>query len=129
MLKRIAAILLLGFYLITATEFNQLFKISFLIEHYYEHKQQKGDLSLFDFFSLHYANEEHSRSDDAHQHKLPFKSHEACVGNSLIAVLFPVSYGALLRPVSLKGPVFHVIQEDFISSSFLSSIWQPPKFC
>jgi hypothetical protein len=125
-LKKFIAILLLNVYVLTATEFHQLFKLSFLIEHYLEHKEHNQDLSLLNFLDNHYANQH--AEDEAH-HQLPFKSADHCMGNTL-AIVFcqhPFQTSFHTYPVDITAITFE--QEQFISSAYLSAIWQPPKAC
>lgn len=125
-LKKIIAILFLGVYVLTATEFHQLFKLSFLFEHYLEHKDQNHDLSLINFLDNHYT---HQHAEDEAHHQLPFKSSDHCMGNTLAVVychhLFQTSFHTY--PIDIIA--LSVEQEQFISSAYLSSIWQPPRAC
>jgi hypothetical protein len=129
-LKTWISILLLSLYLVSATEFYQLLKLPLLVEHYIEHKREKSDLSVWEFLRIHYASGIDYDKDYEKDMKLPFKTHNDCA-DQLVAFSTPPT--ALLHPLTrYYFPVIHgitVSEVDFLCAAYLSSIWQPPRFC
>jgi hypothetical protein len=126
--KNVTLIFLASIYLISMTEFSQFLKIPLLIEHYAEHKEKDQKLSLLKFLSMHYTNGDVKDADYDKDQKLPFKSHDGCIGMSLVSALTN-SHSVSIRPVYSDYKTYSVYTEIFLSSAYLSSIWQPPKSC
>jgi len=126
-LKNIFVIFLLSIYLISATELHQLFKLSVLTQHYYEHKEKDASLTLSKFLFMHYVLTNDNDGDIGKDIKLPFKSNDEC--NSIKVVEFTKVCISLLPKLTCTNTNFHrASSEDFNTSSFQSAIWQPPKF-
>jgi len=126
-LKKIVAISLLSLYLFSTTELSQLLKTPVLIQHFVEHREENKHLTLWQFLYLHYAT---SHGEDADHHKdmqLPFKTHHNCIA-AFQNVVIPASNTIHNPVVDLKKRLLHP-DDQFISSSSLSNIWQPPRFC
>lgn len=130
MLKKFIAISILAVYLISSTELHQLLKVPFLVEHFFEHKEQNQDITLWQFLCLHYAEQKTKTADYEKDMKLPFKSHDGCCA-SFVAYM-PQAIPAV--PIIAK-PSYHQVQsfrlykEVFAKSSYLDAIWQPPRAC
>ncbi len=108
------------------TEMYQFFKLPFLIEHYYEHKEQNDAMPLFSFLVNHYCYNKFDKDFDDDM-KLPFKSHE-CLTNSTILTMDTSQCGCLsLKLFHIQSISYHHFDESFILTSFLPNIWQPPK--
>lgn len=128
-LKKCIAIFFLSIYLISLTELNQLVKLPVLIEHFIEHKEKDDRLSLLSFLNMHYAQHSSKDADNDKDMKLPFKSHEGCV-NSITLAFIPNNFeGFSAKPTFVENKTYSIYYEEFLQSTFLSSIWQPPKFC
>lgn len=128
-MKKLICILFLGAYLISSTELRQLLKFPLLIQHYAEHKEQNNNLSLLQFLAMHYNDEDIIDLDYSKDQQLPFKSQGGYTG-AVLSVFEPATFYSLVPKVEITVPVAHTISnESFISSSFRSSIWQPPKTC
>lgn len=126
-LKRIFAITLLSVYLISLTELNQLVKLPLLVEHFIKHKEKDSQLSLLAFLDMHYAHGDVKDADYDEDMQLPFKSHDKCVNASFISFV-PNNFDDLsAKPVLTENKIYSVYSEQFIQSSYLSFIWQPPK--
>lgn len=123
--KRFMAILLLALYLLTATEFKQLFKIPVLVQHYQEHKAHDAGLSFAGFLYMHYAGDDKNENDQDRDMQLPFKS---CDGPSALNLqLIPPSQPIVLGTVAVMYSPLVLAQPFYFNSNHLSSIWQPPK--
>ena len=114
--------------MLTATECHQLIKLTFLFEHFQHHKTESKDLTIWAFIEHHYAHENTNDGHDAEDNKLPFKSSEVCLANSLVAVFHTPGFYCSFEPFLIDTTDFNVQQENFLSSSVLNAIWQPPKF-
>jgi hypothetical protein len=127
--KKLFAILLLFIYLISLTELSQLVKLPILVEHFIEHKEKNSNLSLWEFLNMHYAQSDDHDGDRDKDMKLPFKSHDGCINTTIVA-LPSTNIGTLSeKPICIEKKAYSIYTENFLSSSHLSSIWQPPKAC
>lgn len=129
-MKRLTVLFLLSAFLFSTTELSHLLKIPLLFTHFYTHKEQDKNLTFSGFLALHYITESASVPHDDQDMKLPFKMHDSCAAQ--LQVLFmPVSSPNLLakkfRQIRLKHNAY--LQDVSITSSYLASIWQPPKSC
>jgi hypothetical protein len=114
---------------ISLTELNQLVKLPLLIEHFIEHKGKDSSLSLWAFLDMHYAHGDVKDADYDEDMKLPFKSHDGCVNTFFISFV-PNTFDDLsTKPVYIEDNTYSVYEETFLTSSYLSFIWQPPKSC
>lgn len=104
-------------------------KLPVLVEHFSEHKAKDSNLSLIDFLSNHYAQDDDHDGDEEQEMKLPFKSHDGCI-NSIVSESVPSSvYYLPAKPVYSESKSYSNYSEQFLTSAYLSSIWQPPKSC
>jgi len=68
-------------------------------------------------------------SDYDEDMKLPFKTFDKCV-STIIPVIVPQNINITVHePVQLKPEQRVIMLDEFIPSSYLSRIWQPPKSC
>ncbi len=124
--KKAAVVFLTTLFFISNTEFHELLKVPVLIAHYLEHKSETPDLTLAQFFSIHYNSNNTKDEDYARDSQLPFKTTEhlsssVTVFLSHFTVKLPVPY--LNNNVEL--PFYRA---SFVSFQLLSNIWQPPRF-
>ena len=120
--------LLLGLHLLLGSllphaDYAELSKLPHLYEHYQTHLQRAhGQLGFLDFLRLHYADPQHRQSEN--HEKLPFQHHtHACVA-SVFYFLPPFTFQLPL--VQHPARANYCYQAVFLSS-YLSSIFQPPK--
>lgn len=130
-MKKMFAIFFLSVYLISTTELSQLLKFPVLVEHYIAHKDKNPKISVVDFLVLHYNNhlENHPQDDDYDQdQKLPFIVHTDVLSFCFVYTA-PLSFDIKgVFPVNRKSKVLS-FDDNFSENNFLSSIWQPPRFC
>jgi hypothetical protein len=107
------------------TELHQILKASLLVEHFYEHNDKK-ELSVLTFLEMHYLNGNVKDADFEKDMKLPFKSFQDNHPNVVLSLPetnnffnFIVYYVSEQKPFCFENQVN--------TSSFLTSIWQPPK--
>ncbi len=128
-MKKFSVILILTAYLFSTTELHQLLKLPVVFEHYFEHKQLNKDISFLDFLDMHYMHGSPQSIDYDQDMKLPFKTLDKCVGTT-IPVIVPQNINIPIHlPVQLKKAQRFIMKDEFIPSSYLSRIWQPPKSC
>jgi len=120
--------LFLSTYLLTATEFNELFKIPMMVEHFVEHNEGNKQISFWDFLCIHYANNAVKDADFDDDMKLPFKSKSHFeTTNSINSICFNFNFEVNhLIPFVEKSYI--ISSEQFNNTSAINSIWQPPKF-
>ena len=124
-MKNVITSLFLSVYLFSSTELNQLLKLPLLYEHFQEHHEEDNSLSMIDFIVMHYSNNDVDNTDQEDM-KLPFKSPDGCFSASMFAFISqPLEYTSKFIFVA-KEPINNYSYLEF-SSSYLNSIWQPPK--
>jgi len=128
-LKKFTAILILTAYLFSTTELHQLLKLPVVFQHYYEHKQLNNGISFLAFLDMHYMHGSPLSNDYAEDMQLPFKTMDKCLSNA-VPVIVPQNINIVLdHPIQLKREQRFIMQDEFMPSSYLSRIWQPPKAC
>jgi len=126
-LKRLVPILLLSAYLISSTELYQLAKLPRLVEHFSLHKSRDNKLSVLEFLKLHYSKEEVWDADDTEDAKLPFKDHSYRANTISIALIEKTTASQLSTPLYSNIKSYPLYKEAFLTSFFISGVWQPPK--
>jgi hypothetical protein len=130
-LKKIIAIFFLSIFLCANTEIGQLLKLPTLVQHYFEHRNNKNDdelgISFISFLKNHYNQNSHHASDAKHSHKnLPFKTCNCQSFNTMMVLLqqpiFLLHHTAIISIIQIT---FYA-EQHYTSKSF-GSIWQPPK--
>jgi hypothetical protein len=127
--KKLLPIFLLSIYLVSVTELHELFKLPQLVEHFIEHKSEDSNTGLVDFLVMHYANDDDGDSDKSKDIQLPFKSHHDCGNLANTGFITFNSFSLAIKSTPIKSKIYKTHTIDFISSAYLSSIWQPPKSC
>ena len=128
-MKKVLPIFLLSIYLVSVTELHELFKLPQLVEHFIEHKSEDNKTSLVDFLVMHYANADDGDGDKSKDMQLPFKSHHDCENLASTGLISFNSFCLAIKSTPIESKVYNTYSTDFISSAYLSSIWQPPKSC
>lgn len=126
-LKKALSIVLLSMYLLSATQLGQLCKLPAVFTHYQEHQQHDPHLTLIEFFVIHYASDFVEDEDYKQDQKLPFKTIDNSLSYSLGAIVNqPIQWQCWrFLPFQLKHASAFV--DTGIPSSFIQSIWQPPR--
>lgn len=125
-MKKIISIIILIAYLSSYTEVRELLKLPILLEHFTEHSSKDSTLSFSEFLCMHYLHAHDNDGDDEHDRSLPFKSHDGCASN-FSSNLYAQHQSIEFKPFVTELNHTLTIKEDYIYSSFCSSIWQPPK--
>ncbi|SHE33134.1 hypothetical protein SAMN05444008_101167 [Cnuella takakiae] len=118
--------MLLFVQLSATTEFSQLFKLPVLWQHYQEHKEENKDVSFISYLTMHYLNGDAKDADYERDMQLPFKTGSNYQVSSVASIL-PAPITATEPPVYYHLSEIVTSDDTFISSQFLSAIWQPPK--
>jgi hypothetical protein len=128
-LRKSITILFLSIYLLSATEISQLLKIPALFEHIREHREENNNISLWEFLCIHYGQSNVFDADYNEDMKLPFKTENNTVALTNSAYFPLLSTVSIIVPSEFPVNNSFVVTEQFILSSYLSNIWQPPKSC
>lgn len=121
-MRRFATICLLLLFCSVYTELGQVWKLPFLVQHFYTHQQQEGS-TLAHFLFEHYGKS-HEDEDKADDMKLPFKT--VLDSPSVIAVT-PLNKLELERPEIPGVPRFVPIHTLFVPSLFARQVFHPPR--
>ncbi|MBK8851687.1 MAG: hypothetical protein IPN73_16280 [Saprospiraceae bacterium] len=113
-------------FLLAATPMGELLKLPLLVHHLVTHLEEEPEMSLAEFFKMHY-NQGIVIDEDYHQDmQLPFKS----VPSNVCFILGDIHGLPLMEMTPMPGKIgkekIRVITPD-LPSSFLSRIWQPPR--
>jgi hypothetical protein len=124
--KRFSAILLLSVTLFAQTELHQLFNLRILFQHFAEHKLEKKNISIVDFFILHYLSNGVKDKDYEKDMQLPFKAVDCAYALSI--AIIPAQVIDIPEPVVFTTLTYSALKNNNIPSSHSVDIWQPPKF-
>lgn len=127
LVKKFIAISFLFIYMISTTELRQLLKSPLLVGHFVSHKKDSRDITLWQFLYIHYAMDDIRDADYDEDMKLPFKSHENCVSAISNFYFSPPDSLSILPFKQIVEQGRFPIDDGFLLTSFLSSIWQPPR--
>ena len=78
---------------------------------------------------MHYDYQAKPDEDHAQDMKLPFKANDNFIHSTIADFEYNPFIIPLVKISSSHNNPFTCYDEVFISSSFLSNIWQPPKSC
>jgi hypothetical protein len=126
-MKRVIALLFIYIYLFSATELHQFLKLPVLVEHFSEHKQKDKSLTLYGFLCMHYANNNSKDSDYDKDSKLPFKTYDNCNSTNHVTLLPEQKFCFNSIQIPSKITILNNYYPQFSNTTFLKSIWQPPK--
>jgi hypothetical protein len=128
--KNIAAAFLIAIYFLSGTVTCELLKLPFLASHYYDHKEERSNTNLLSFVINHYYIEDGTDKDAAEDSQLPFKSPESfMMASSVISLPPAIILYEQEKPVAKNISRFYIRNDVFISTQYLSAIWQPPRYC
>ena len=128
-MKKLVAILFLTIYVVFATELHEFFKLPQLVDHFIEHKSENSKTTWIDFLTMHYTSPDSGIAHNTDDTELPFKSHHDCGNVSHIAFVSFEAFKLVIKSTPIESKKYNTYSTEFISSAYLSSIWQPPKSC
>ena len=121
-MKRLAALGLLFFYLISFTEFSEVLRLPLLVEHYTEHKSKVNDLSVWEFLVMHYETDV---AHDDQDMSLPFKDcNHSFSGTTVVLPVQKIALTEHLQKTTLTYAFFYLLHEPQLLAG---DIFQPPK--
>lgn len=124
-MKKVLSIFIILQLLTNHEAFAELIKVPFLFHHYNESKENE---SFLRFLKDHYTSDSHEKSDHEHG-KLPFKhSDDGCAHHPVpnISPVTETQNNYLLNLIPLNEDEYR-LTNDNMYSSYIGSIWQPPK--
>ena len=126
MIKYLAIFFLLV-YALGATPIGQICKLPALVEHFQQHETEKKDLSILSFLKMHYFNGDPIDADHEEDMKLPFKTTSSDFGASQWVSSFTVFIMPQLL-TDYEESMSFTPKSLVLFSSYLSAVWQPPRF-
>lgn len=127
--KKISAIFLFTIYLFSTTEAHQLLKLPLIFEHFSEHQKENRQITFSEFLKIHYLNAPVKDKDYDKDMQLPFKSSDDCI-SSISPAFVPVTIQhTAAEPIDISPEKIFFLKDQFLLSSYLANIWQPPKHC
>lgn len=123
-MRKAGAISFLLIYLVANTELHQFMRLPVFFTHYLEHKQENSHISLLEFVVIHYLDTK--TPDYKRDQQLPFKNAKCPEVSISIALPPEVLPDTTIRSFSMS-PRSVTFESPFIASSFLFTIWQPPR--
>lgn len=113
-------------YVFSTTELGQLLKVPVLISHFVEHKDN-DNMGVWEYMSHHYGGHEKDADWDMDM-KLPFMQHSDLLQLTVVTPQNNFSIAPKKIPITIKNK-FSFYRDQFIPSSSLRAVWQPPQFC
>ena len=106
-----------------------MLKLPLLLEHFNEHKTWNEGTTLWSFMIMHYTNNDVKYADHDKDMKLPFKSKEGSLNILSLSFIQNFTSIKLGNPFERELKIYRILNDHLFNSTFLSTIWQPPKFC
>lgn len=128
-MKKLIIILFLSIYTLSATELHELFKLPNLVEHFKEHQSEDKTTTLINFLVNHYTATDDGDNDSSKDMQLPFKSNHDGGNISNTGFNCFTNIQLAIKSIPIESKNYNTYSSEFISSAYLSSIWQPPKSC
>jgi len=107
---------------------QQLVKLPVVFQHFQEHKQEDKSISILQFLSIHYLHGSPKDKDYDRDMQLPFKTSGDCISSIAIAfvsIMVPIT---IAKPAEIIQQKNYIVLNQYIQSTYLASIWQPPKY-
>lgn len=126
-MKKLVAISFVSAYLLSSSHIKELLKVSFMIEHYGEHKKQNPSISFAGFLVWHYLNNTSQQPDYKKDLQLPFKNLRHWPGSQQTIVapedplVFTIPY---VKNASYK---YRINNEHLAHTKYCPEIFEPPR--
>lgn len=121
-MRKLATIMLLLVFSSSITELGQIWKLPFLIEHFYTHQQQEG-ASIMHFILEHYGND-HQDADRDQDRQLPFKTP---LNNLTVNAEPRLAKIEIDQAETPEAPLFVPLHTAFVPSLYARQIFHPPR--
>ena len=106
-----------------------MLKLPVVFEHFAEHRKENKNISFLQFLDIHYMHGSPKDQDYSEDMKLPFKTADNCVSMASPVVIPRLAHALENQVLHIPEKEMHIPKAELIPSSYLSSIWQPPKSC
>jgi hypothetical protein len=126
-MKKITAIFFFTVYTLSTTEAHQLLKLPVIFEHYREHQKENSSISILHFLNIHYLQGSPRDKDYDRDMQLPFKTQDDCISSISPAFVPVFVQHDLPAPIELSTRKSFILKNQFLLSSYLANIWQPPR--
>ena len=127
--KHIVVTLLLFCYVLSATSFAELGKLPKLAEHYFDHLRENNCNGVFNYLVQHYTKEDGTDKDASEDRKLPFQSTEYTSITTFVSTRPPAINQVVRMPETVIMNAYTISNDDWLTSPFIHTIFQPPRFC
>jgi len=107
---------------------QQLMKLPVVFQHFQEHKLEDKNISILHFLSIHYLHGSPKDKDYMRDMQLPFKTSGDCISSIAIAFVSIMVAFTIAKPAEIIEQKSYIVLNQYIQSTYLASIWQPPKF-
>ncbi|KAA5531646.1 hypothetical protein [Paenimyroides baculatum] len=125
-MKKFLVLFIIAAYFFSTTELVQLLKVPVLINHFVEHTEEDDGMTFMDYIVHHYGGHEKD-ADWETDMKLPFMQHSDLLNILVIPAENLNLPDKITFDTHFKTIVFY--SQGTIPNYYLSSIWQPPKYC
>lgn len=112
--------------LFSQTELHQILKLPVLVQHFFEHKAEKPNITLSQFIVLHYFSGNPVDDDYARDMELPFKTNDCLQAMTSIVIPERIIFSGRHEAPAVKA--FAVPNNNWILSSYIVDIFRPPQF-
>lgn len=121
-MRKLATIFLLLVFSSSFTELGQLWKLPFLVQHFYTHQQQEG-ATVSHFIWEHYGND-HQDADRDQDRQLPFKTPLHSLSVHALPGIAKIEIEQAEVP---EAPLFVPLHTSFVPSLYTRQIFHPPR--
>lgn len=130
-MKSAITVFLIGIFLAESlfpnVDVTEVIKLPDLLEHLEKHRQENPDITLLEFFNLHYGDSQHAIRDVKHHHKLPFsKGHHHFYFSFVQIMEIPQDFRSCRGFAFLRNIGIACYLEINVNAPS-SGVWQPPK--
>lgn len=108
---------------------SQLLKLPNVFQHFAEHSIENKTISFLQFLAIHYLHGSPKDKDYDRDMQLPFKTSNTCISTISPAFIPLMPEFSIAKPLVLPDKKKNFLIDQLAISSYLSSIWQPPKSC
>ncbi len=105
---------------------NQFAKVPLLAVHYIDHWHRNNALSVPDFLSMHYFNQDIDDNDDIQDNQLPLKSVDFTSAPQFATPLSTICI--TLRELKIIANKEVLNKEEALSSRLIPGLFRPPRY-
>lgn len=109
--------------LINALSLQQIYRVPILIAHYFEHQQRCNSITVIEYLSMHYWDNDGNDNDEERDRELPFKKVDHF--QSISVFLSPAQHFTFNPLPSVKS--FPIPDSDRHICQHVGSLFKPPR--